>query len=160
MILAVSDEFGIGKDNKIPWDCKKDMKWFVEKTKGSVVVMGSKTWDSLPTKPLKNRTNIVLSKRDDIEGADAVIDLPPSDLNGFFKLISKIAPEKEIIVIGGANVYTNLFPYVDKIYLSRVHVNVECDSFVYIDGMKGEMFDLEWSDTTDPEVTFEIWKKK
>lgn len=160
MILAISDDYGIGKDNKIPWDCKKDMKWFVEHTENGVVVMGSKTWDSLPKKPLKNRTNIVLSKRDYIEGADSVIDLPPSDLSRFFELISRIAPEKEIFIIGGGNVYRDMFPFVDRIYLSRVHTNVECDTFFFIDGMKGNLFELESSDTTDPEVTFEIWKRK
>lgn len=160
MILAVSDDYGIGKDNKLPWDCKSDMKWFVEKTKNAIVVMGSNTWDSLPTKPLKNRTNIVLSKRYGIQGADSVIDLPPVELNSLFKLISKIAPEKEIILIGGANVYTTMFPFVDRVYLSRIHVSVECDAFLRIDDMMGDSFELEFSDSSDSTVTFEIWKRK
>lgn len=160
MILAVSDDYGIGKDNKLPWDCKSDMKWFVEKTKNAIVVMGSKTWDSLPTKPLKNRTNIVLSKRDDIEGADSVIDLPPEDLNGFFGLISKIAPEKSIILMGGACVYESLFPFVDTIYLSRIHQNVECDTFFMIDEKMGDSYEMTYSDSSNSEVTFEIWNKK
>ena len=61
-ILACDQDWGIGKDGDLPWPHNPDdLKWFKEQTTGSVVAMGKRTWDSLPTKPLPNRNNVVVT---------------------------------------------------------------------------------------------------
>ena len=62
IIIALNEKNGIGLNNQIPWKCPEDLKFFKEMTNNNIVIMGRKTWESLPNKPLKNRINIVLSR--------------------------------------------------------------------------------------------------
>jgi dihydrofolate reductase len=166
-VLAVSENYGIGIDNKLPWaHLKRDMAWFKQNTKGKPVVMGSSTWDSLPLKPLPGRTNVVLTTRGAIVGSDLVLSGAP---NKVVANLAELFPSQEVCVIGGAKVYEELWPYVYRIYLTRVPQVVEADTYLRID-------DLMQSDTTneyqgwrltsrethfDPDhVTFEIWDYK
>lgn len=158
-ILAVSMNNVIGKDEKMPWDVKEDMKWFVEKTKNNVVVMGRKTWDSLGKyKPLKNRKNIVVSSKNmsDLKGANGVIH---GDLTTAITTVSKWYPEKETIVMGGAEIYKQCFSICDKIYLTRIHGEYEGDTFIDIDAVL-EDFEKIYTEDHEDICTFEIWEKK
>ena len=62
IIIALNEKNGIGLNNEIPWKCPEDLRFFRQMTENNVVVMGRKTWESLPHRPLKNRINIVLSR--------------------------------------------------------------------------------------------------
>lgn len=157
MIVAVDQQYGIGIDNKLPWGhIKDDMLWFKEKTKDKMVIMGSSTWDSLPKKPLPNRINVVLSSRDDIEGADLVMEGAPETV---MTKLSLLYPDQEKIIMGGAKVYQAFLPLIDVIYLTRVKQVCDADTFLNIDELMSNDFILTETQEMDS-VIFEVWKKK
>jgi len=116
-ILAVDKNYGIGYENNLPWPfSKKDMKWFSDNTRGHVVVMGRATWESLGSKPLPMRTNVVISNRE-IENADLVVS---GDVSEIIERLSKEYSGQYIWIIGGANIYEQALPYCDKLYLTTM----------------------------------------
>lgn len=139
IILACDEREGIGFNGKLPWRLRGDMAFFKETTVGSgghnAVIMGRKTYLSIPKKfrPLKDRFNIVLS-RDPVkawlqcEGA-----LVENSLDKALDLAAKVC-SGEIFVIGGASVYEEAFkhPDADLLYLTEVHGDYDCDTFVKI----------------------------
>jgi len=121
---------GIGYLNDIIWKgLKGDMKGFVARTKHHVVVMGSNTFKSLGCIPLTERINIVITTNPDqfkgIEGI-YVVTSPLAAL----QLARKLWPEKNICVIGGAQIYYELFPYCDQVFTTEVFGHKEADTFV------------------------------
>ena len=157
-ILAVSKNNVIGKDEKMPWDIKEDMNWFVEKTINNAVVMGRKTWDSLGKhKPLKNRKNVVISSKNmsDLLGVSAIIN---GDLTVAVPTIANSWPNIETIVMGGAEIYEQCFPICDKIYLTRIHKEYIGDTFVDIDKVLKD-FKKVFSKKHKKICTFEIWER-
>jgi dihydrofolate reductase len=136
IIAAVDKKMGIGKDNQLPWRLKNDLKYFSETTtqapegKVNAVIMGSKTWDSLPEKyrPLKDRINMVLSRRD--------LDLPEGvilakSMEDAFEKLEERDDVGEVFIIGGASVYKQAIEHEDaeKIYLTEVKGEFDCDAF-------------------------------
>ncbi|WP_198007886.1 dihydrofolate reductase [Methylovulum miyakonense] len=123
MIVAIGQNHVIGVDGKLPWHIPEDLRRFRYITDGAVVVMGRATWESLPSKPLKNRLNIVLSK-ECLEPFTAKILQPLSiqcmDIHSVFMYAETFAPGKEIFIIGGAQIYDAWWPYVTKVYLTEV----------------------------------------
>lgn len=119
LIVAVDENNGIGKDNKLLCSIPIDMKRFISITKNKTIVMGRKTWDSLPNKPLKNRTNIVITSKNIPE---VITFSNPLD-------ILKIAENEEIIIIGGESIYKIFLQYANKIYLTIIHSKFEADTF-------------------------------
>lgn len=121
MIVAIDKNGGIGNDNSIPWRLSKDMKIFRKLTKDSCVVMGKKTFSSIG-KPLKNRTNIILtSKNINIDGVYIVNKI--SDALDIAK-----NQNKNIYVCGGASVYKSFFPLIDLLYITFVDAECKCDT--------------------------------
>lgn len=115
-ILHADKEWGIGKKNDLMFSLKKDMAFFRNTTKGHVVCMGENTLLSFPNgKPLKNRTNIVLSKSSNY---DDVINVHSFD--EFLKVIKEKLQEGDVFIIGGASIYRQTLPYVDYVYLTKV----------------------------------------
>lgn len=112
IIAAIGKNRELGKDNQLVFHIKDDMKFFRETTTGHAVVMGRKTWDSLPSK-LKNRQNIVISSRD-FDGPDLIIH----DIDQFIKDHKNTT--EEIFIIGGASIYTAFLPYAKTLYLTEV----------------------------------------
>lgn len=157
MIVAVSSNNGIGLNNGLPWGhIPEDMKWFVSNTKGKPVLMGSRTWDSLPRKPLPNRENIVLTSREFVDGA-ATLNCRPSEVGN---ALNNLFGDTEVVVMGGAVVYESLMPYVSKLYLTRVNQEVEADTFLDVDKLMGDNFSLESSiDNEGAGVTFQVWTR-
>ncbi len=125
LIAAVSENWGIGKDNGLLFSIPTDMKFFRETTKGHTVVMGRKTLESFPGgKPLKNRVNIVLSKQlKDGEGYTVV-----RSLEELLEAVSKI--DDQVFIIGGESIYKLLLPYADTAYITKVDAIVPADSFM------------------------------
>lgn len=112
IIAAIGKNNELGKENQLIFHIKEDMKYFREKTKGHKVVMGHKTWDSLPGK-LKNRKNIVIS-RHDFPGPDQIIH----DIDQFID--DNKDSDEEIFIIGGGTVYHQFLPYTKNLYLTEV----------------------------------------
>lgn len=150
-ILAMDDNMGIGFENRLPWPTnKKDMKWFSDNTRGHVVVMGRKTWESLGSHPLPNRINIVISSQK-IEGADAVLS---GDMEVVLHQILNRYPDLHIWFIGGADIYRQALPFCDKIYVTKINGVYKCDTFMYNQDFEG--FDrLEYVDS-DGTMTISI----
>lgn len=113
IIACIGKNRELGKNGKLIFHLKTDLKFFKETTLGHSVVMGRKTWDSLPGK-LIGRKNIVIS-RSDFEGPDLIVH----DLDKFI-LENRNTPE-EIFVIGGATIYEKFFPYAKSLYLTEVN---------------------------------------
>ena len=105
---------GIGKNGKLPWHISEDLINFKKLTINSTIIMGRKTWDSLPIKPLPDRRNIVLSSKfiKDVE-----------NYNSINKCIKKLKTNliKKIFVIGGAQVYKKFFKHADKLHITHIH---------------------------------------
>lgn len=112
IIACIGKNNELGKGNQLVFHIKDDMKFFRETTKGHTVVMGRKTWESLPGK-LKDRTNIVLSSRN-FDGPDLIVH----DIDQFIK--DHQHTDEEIFIIGGGSIYGAFFPYTTTLYLTEV----------------------------------------
>lgn len=118
-ILNADINFGIGKRNGLLFSLPLDMKFFRETTKGHVVAMGENTLLSFPgSKPLKNRTNIVLSK-DESHNYEGVVNV--HSFEEFLQIIKKYSENEDVYIIGGASIYAQTLPYVDKVLLTKVN---------------------------------------
>lgn len=122
LIAAIGKNRELGKDGKLIFRLPEDMKYFKKTTMGHPVLMGRKTWESLPRK-LPGRKNIVVS-RHEVEGADEVIH----NLGDYLKDVAD--SDEEIFVIGGGMVYFEALPYASKLYLTEVEAEEpEADAF-------------------------------
>ncbi|HAW05293.1 MAG TPA: dihydrofolate reductase [Saprospirales bacterium] len=107
VILACDENWGIGKDGGLPWPHNSaDMKWFKDTTTGCVVVMGKSTWDSLPTKPLPNRNNIVVtsSEQDKDKGGYHYIKFDKAVIE-----LTNMNRLQDVWIIGGAKLVKKIF---------------------------------------------------
>lgn len=126
-ILNADINFGIGKKNGLLFNLPLDMKFFRETTKGHVVCMGQNTLLSFPgSKPLKNRTNIVLSG-DPTHNYEGVINV--HSFEEFLRTIKQYSLTDDVYVIGGASIYAQTLPYVDKVLLTKVNADGGAEVF-------------------------------
>jgi len=117
-ILSVDKKYGIGKNNDLLFHLPLDMKFFRETTKGHTVYMGENTLLSFPgSKPLKNRINVVLSQdpTHNYEGCENI-----HNFDEFIKNMQEEGRISDVFVIGGASIYRQTLPYVDKVLLTKV----------------------------------------
>ena len=123
LIVAVYDDWGIGKDGTQPIALSADRKFFRETTKGAMVIVGRKTLADFPGgKPLPNRVNVVLTRQGvDTEGV-VVCHSPEEAVT-----LAKDAPRA--MVIGGGSIYRQLLPFCDTAYITKVHTPPESDTF-------------------------------
>jgi dihydrofolate reductase len=129
-IVAIDDDFGLAKDRKIPWKNKEDMKFFKQKTIGNIVVMGSNTLLSFPNQePLGNRYNIILTKNKEpfLQKYSSYSNICFYNYQEFMDYVNNVETDKTIYVIGGKQIYDLLFPMCNKIWLSIIPGNYECD---------------------------------
>ena len=129
LIVAVSQNGMIGKDNDLIWHLPKDMKFFKDTTLGHHVIMGRKNFESIPHKfrPLPNRTNIVITRQSDYKAEDSIV---VNSVEESLK-VAKSNGENEAFIIGGGQIYklaleSNL---IDRIYLTRIHHSFDGDTF-------------------------------
>ena len=123
IIAAVSDDLGIGKSNELLWHIPEDLKRFRKLTLDKTVIMGRKTWESLPSKPLNGRRNIVIT---DIPGetfANAEAAFSVEDANNMCE------KEEEVFIIGGGSIYRQFMPLADRLYITHVHKTASADTF-------------------------------
>ena len=122
IIVAISENNAIGKDNQLLWHLPADLKHFKEITTGHTIIMGRKTYDSIG-KPLPNRRSIVITRNSEltIEGVEVVTSLDDA--------IALCAQDEEVFIIGGAEIYQQSLPVTNRIYLTRVHQKYDADAF-------------------------------
>ena len=117
-ILNCDKEYGIGKKNGLLFTLKEDMAFFRRTTLNHVVAMGENTLLSFPgSKPLKNRTNIVLSA-DPTHNYEGVVNV--HSFEEFLKIVGNYAKKEDVYIIGGASMYKQTLDYVDYVYLTKV----------------------------------------
>jgi dihydrofolate reductase len=146
LIIACDPKGGIGFNGKLPWsNIEGDLPRFKELTSGHSVVMGRATWDSLPKKPLPNRTNYVFA-HSPIHGAITLTDPV---------YLSSVA---DAWVIGGAKVIHTCWEYINEVHLTKTFTEYTCDTF--IDLVKLEKEFMCWFKEEHTDHTYEIWKKK
>ena len=117
MIAAVGKNLELGKNNDLIWHFKEDMKFFKDTTMGHTVVMGRKTFESLP-KALPGRKNIVISSNAEYQAQGATVVTSVEEA-------LQIADNEEIFVLGGGKIYAEFLPYADKLYLTEI--DAECE---------------------------------
>lgn len=127
MIVAMDKELAIGKNNDIPWAgrLRADMDHFINTTKNHVVVMGRKTYESIPEKyrPLPDRTNVILTR-------NTSYTMPGCIILHQVEEVLHLAEGREIFVMGGAEIYNIFLPYAKRIIATRVDTRVEgADTF-------------------------------
>ncbi len=127
LIVAVAENGVIGKDNGLPWKISSDLKYFKERTLGKPVIMGRKTFQSIG-RPLPGRVNIVIT-RDASFATDGVITALSLDMAlDVGKNLALTKGVEEVMVIGGAQIYNLTLPDADRLYLTRVHGEVDGDT--------------------------------
>jgi dihydrofolate reductase len=129
IIASLDEENGIGFGGKIPWYVPEDLKWFKEKTMGHVVLMGSKTFESIFNKlkkPLPGRTNIIITKQKHFK-YDGV--LTADSLEKGINLARKKEKNGEIFIIGGGQIYNQTINLANRLYLTKVKGKHGADTF-------------------------------
>ncbi len=135
IIVAIAENNAIGKDNDLIWYISDDLKRFKKLTTGHSILMGRKTYESLPNGALPKRENIVISRNMELNLPNCTM------LYSLEEAIEKYAnTAEEIFVIGGGSIYKKLLPYANKIYLTQVHATFDADVFF-------------------PEINFKDWIK-
>ncbi len=158
IIVAIASNYAIGKDNDLLWHITSDLKRFKEITKEHYIVMGKRTYYSLPKRPLPNRTSLILTDQKDEVIDNCLMAYSIDDA------IAKMDPEKENFIIGGGSIYNQFMPLADKLYITRVHKDYDADTFF------PEIKEEEWelisqenvnNDTqNDFTYSFEVYQRK
>ncbi|MEI6883859.1 MAG: dihydrofolate reductase [Bacteroidota bacterium] len=123
IIVAIAENLAIGKNNDLLWHIPGDLKRFKQITGGRTVVMGKRTYYSLPRRPLPNRRNLVITDvaGEIIEGCEMAYSIEDAS--------ARCNPAEESFVIGGASIYKQFLPLAQRMYLTRVHKEFEGDVF-------------------------------
>ncbi len=122
LVVAVSENNAIGKNNQLLWHLPADLKHFKEITSGHPIIMGRKTYDSIG-RPLPNRRNIVITRQSDLNIANVEV------VGSLEEAVSICKAENEVFVIGGAEIYKESLAFANKIFLTTVHQKYEADVF-------------------------------
>lgn len=159
IIVAMAENRAIGRNGDLIWHNSRDLKQFKKITTGHTVIMGYKTYLSLPNqKALPNRRNVILTSR--LENAPEGFEIAGSIKNA----LEMVKDEEEVFVMGGGMVYEQFLPLADRLYLTRIGKSFEADTyFPYVNFDEWELVDLEVIDD-DPNVDysyrFEVWERQ
>jgi dihydrofolate reductase len=141
LVLAMASNGMIGIDGHMPWRIPEDMKHFKDVTMGKPIVMGRKTWDSFPKKPLPGRTNIVITRDAKWQAEGAIIAHSLEDA------FARAGDAEEIAVVGGAQIYKLALPRADLVHLTEVYRDFAGDTHM-------PLFDKShWRETTREDRT-------
>ena len=130
LIVAAANNNVIGRNNELPWYLPQDLKYFKSVTLGKPVIMGRKTFESIG-KPLPGRTNIVVTRQSEWKVAGVLV---AQGLRDALEIADQFRAEQhqlsdEIMVIGGAEIYRNALPLADRVYLTRIEVDIPGDAY-------------------------------
>lgn len=134
LMVAVAENGIIGADNALPWRLPDDMKWFRRHTIGKPVIMGRKTFESLGARPLRDRPNIVMTRDKDFAAPGCIV------VDSVQAALAAAGDADEAMVIGGESVFAAFLERTDRVYLTRVHAEIE-------------------GDTRFPELDFSRWRE-
>ena len=152
-ILACDNDWGIGKGGGLPWpNNPADLKWFKETTLNGTIVMGRRTWDSLPFKPLPGRRNIVVS---DTMKQQNDVEVIRSDI--YRSRMNVLSYEDDVWIIGGSNLIENSLTLIDEFWLSRIKGTYDCE--VFLPRTVIELTYELYSSEREGEVYVDKWKK-
>lgn len=162
LIAALGENRVIGVDNSMPWHLPGDFKYFKATTLGKPIIMGRKTWDSLG-RPLPGRLNLVVSRQNglQLEGAEVF-----SSLETARERAEQWAREQsvdEVMLIGGAQLYTQAMPQADRLYLTRVALSPEGDAwFPEFDTAQWKLISSLKNPAVEdkPAYVFEVWERQ
>jgi dihydrofolate reductase len=158
MIAAVGNNFELGYQNRLLCHLPADLKYFKEKTSGCPVIMGDKTWESLPKKPLPNRRNIVITLDKTAQFTDCEV------VHSIEDAMQLVECEKESFIIGGATIYSLFINRIGKLYLTRIDSDFTAD--VYFPAINAEEWTLveenylEKDEKNPYNLTFQIFERK
>lgn len=148
LIVACDPNGGIGYENKLPWSkIQGDLPRFKRLTDNCIIVMGRNTWDSLPFKPLPNRTNLIVTSK-------VMYPLP----NDTFTVSTLDGISDEAWLIGGAQLINSSWDKIDEIHLTKVYDHYTCDTFIdllYLDYNYVRTYNEVF-----PDHEYQIWKRK
>ncbi|MBS1522628.1 MAG: dihydrofolate reductase [Bacteroidetes bacterium] len=121
IVVAIAENYAIGKNNQLLWHMPADLKHFKQITSGHTVIMGRKTYDSVG-KPLPNRRNIIITRQEiTIPGCEVVKSVEEA--------LELCAGEEEVFIVGGAEIYKLAMNKTDRIYLTIIHHSFDADTF-------------------------------
>ncbi|WP_019341872.1 dihydrofolate reductase [Stutzerimonas stutzeri] len=162
MIAALADNRVIGLDNTMPWHLPADLKHFKAMTLGKPIIMGRKTWDSLG-RPLPGRLNLVVSRQPDLqlEGAETFTTLDAALVRA--EQWAREQGVEELMLIGGAQLYTQALGQAQRLYLTRIEANPAGDAFFPVyDEAEWERVDNQPhpAEGAAPAYRFETWQRR
>ncbi|MDK2778108.1 MAG: dihydrofolate reductase [Pseudomonadota bacterium] len=132
LIVALARNHVIGIDNKLPWYLPNDLKYFKQVTMGKAIIMGRKTYESIG-KPLPGRTNIIITRQTDYQppGRTDSVNVVASlqEARDLAENLALINGQDEALIIGGAEIYAQALPLVERMYLTEVHAEVDGDAY-------------------------------
>ena len=157
IIVAVSENNGIGLNNSLPWHFREDLRYFSRITRGNgnnAIIMGRKTWDSIPKKPLPKRDNLILTKS--LVGENCFSSIKT--------LIDYINTKDydEVFVIGGETIYKQFLELgvVDEIYITKIHKNYECDTYFPEINKDFSLCSSTMTTENDVKIEFQVFSKQ
>ena len=138
LIVALSENYVIGREGQLPWHLSADLKRFKKLTMGHHIVMGRKTYDSIG-RQLPGRTSVVLTRQTDwsVEGVLTATDLETA--------LELAGDDEEVFIIGGSQIYQLALPLVERLYVTRVQASVSGDT--YFPEITSEQWQLEQTDS-------------
>jgi len=157
-IVAVSENNVIGRDGHLPWHLSQDLKRFKAITTGHAIILGRKNYEDIG-RPLPNRVNYVLTRNKDFQAPGCIVC---SSLEEALEA-ARASGETECFIIGGAAVYREAMPQVEKVYFTKVLSNVDGDVFFPewqsgFEKLSEEKFEAD--EKNDFPTVFEVWKRK
>ena len=156
MIWAQDMNNAIGREGTLPWHFSEDLKNFKKLTTGHTIIMGRKTWDSLPIKPLPGRRNIVISSTNQ-EGVESY-----TSIKGCIDLLSDDKEVADVYIIGGMSVYKFFYKHANTLhitFISKSYPNTDTFFPISLSQIKSD-FNLEFRDEINEELSFTVWTRK
>lgn len=157
IIVAIAENLAIGKDNQLLWHIPADLKRFKAITTGHTIVMGRRTFESLPKGPLPNRRNLVITR-----SGVAIPGCLMADSIG--DAISKMEEGEENFVIGGGEIYRHFMPLAHKLYLTLIHKEFDADTFYpaidFNEWVEVERQDVQAEETLGFDYSYITYHKK
>ncbi len=157
LIVARTKNNVIGKGNQMPWHLPVDLAWFKKNTLNKPVIMGRKTYESIG-RLLPYRPNIILSRSDfKIEGA-----LHATSLEQGLQIAAALSDVKEIMIIGGGELFKQALPLAQRLYLTEIQTEIEGDTFFEFDQSQWQLKQEEYSEINENNnylCHFMVWEK-
>jgi dihydrofolate reductase len=157
IIVAMANNGCIGKDNDLPWRLPADLKFFKKTTLGHTILMGRKTFESIGSKPLPGRKNVVITR--DVNFKSEGVDIYHSIDKALEQLI-----DEDIFIIGGAQIYEQTLQLTDFLYITRVNTTVDGDAyFPEISSSNWELIQEEMHPIDEKnhlEMRFQVYQKR